>query len=124
MPDKIKTAVRDMAYSIVDRGIQKTSSILDKGIQYLQAKKEEVLNLSPLEKKRQAMAQEQQREQQTVRKRQALIQHGAESMQEKRVPSIQYKGTNSIKKPRKQLLQVESNGSVHSSKEQGKERSM
>ena len=54
IPDKIKTAVRDEAYSIVDQAVQKTSFIFDKGIQYLQLKKEEVLNLSPIETKTQA----------------------------------------------------------------------
>jgi len=54
IPNKVKTAIQDKAYHIVDRVVQKTASILNKGIQYLCAKREEVLNLSPLEIARQA----------------------------------------------------------------------
>ena len=50
MPDKMKVAVRNKAYSIVDQAVQKTSSIFHKGTQYLQLKKESILNLSPLGK--------------------------------------------------------------------------
>ena len=39
MPDKIKVAVRNKAYGIVDQAVQKTAFVFDKGIQYLQVKK-------------------------------------------------------------------------------------
>lgn len=39
MPDKVKVAVRNKAYGIVDQAVQKTAFVFDKGIQYLQVKK-------------------------------------------------------------------------------------
>jgi hypothetical protein len=105
IPDKIKTAVRDKAYSIVDQAVQKTSSIFDKGIQYLQVKKEEVLNLSLLEKKRQA-AEKTQEEIKTVEQQQPSLQHINEPSKDRAVASVQDKVFDdriSIKMPRKVL---------------------
>ncbi|WP_143745097.1 hypothetical protein [Megasphaera cerevisiae] len=124
MPDKIKTAVRDKAYSMVDQAVQKTSSIFDKGIQYLQLKKESILNLSPLEKKRQAAERGTQEENQTVE--QQVVQRVPELVKGKRLPSIQDKGFDnkiSIKKPRKVLLRVESKANMRN-QEHERERSI
>lgn len=117
MPDKIKTAVRDKAYSIVDQAVQKISSVFDKEIQYLQAKKEDVLNLSPLEKKRQAAERGTQEGKQTVEQQPSVFQRVPETAQKRGVTSIQDKGTDnkiSIKEPRKLLLRVESNENIRS----------
>ena len=125
IPDKIKIAVRDKTYSIVDQAVQKTSSIFDKGIQYMQAKKEEVLNLSPLEKKRQA-AEKTQEEIKTVEQQQPSLQHINEPSKDRTVASVQDKVSDNevnIKKPRKVLLRVESKGNVRSP-EHEKERSL
>lgn len=125
IPDKIKIAVRDKTYSIVDQAVQKTSSIFDKGIQYLQAKKEEVLNLSPLEKKRQA-AEKAQEEIKTVEQHPPSVQHVSEPSNDRTVTSVQDKVSDNevnIKKPRKVLLRVESKGNVRS-QEHEKERSL
>lgn len=125
MPDKIKKAVRDKTYSIVDQAIQKTSSIFDKGIQYLQAKKEGVLNLSPLEKKRQA-AEKAQEEIKTVEPQQLSVQQANEALKDRDVISVQNKVSDkevNIKKPRKVLFRVESKGSARN-QEQQKERSL
>lgn len=125
IPNKIKIAVRDKTYSIVDQAVQKTSSIFDKGIQYLQAKKEEVLNLSPLEKKRQAVEKTQE-EVKIVEQQQPLVQHANEALKDRTVISVQdkvYDNEVNIKKPRKVLLRVESKGSARSQERQ-KERSM
>ena len=65
----------------MDQAVQKTSSIFDKGIQYLQAKKEEVLNLSPLEKKRKAAEKGTKEEKNTVEQQQVVIQHRLEPAQ-------------------------------------------
>lgn len=126
MPDKIKTAVRDKAYSIVDQAVQKTSSVFDKGIQYLQAKKKDILNLSPLEKKRKAAEKGTNEEKNTVEQQQVVIQHRLEPAQEKSMSSIRDKVSDnkiSIKKPRKVLLRVESKGNIRS-QEHEKERSL
>ena len=125
MPDKIKIAVRDKAYSVVDQAVQKTSLIFDKGIQYLQAKKEDVLNLSPQEKKRQA-AEKVQEEIKTVEQQQPSVQHANEALKDNTVISVQNKISDrevNIKKPRKVLLRVESKGSARN-QEQQKERSL
>ena len=125
IPDKIKIAVRDKTYSIVDQAVQKTSSIFDKGIQYMQAKKEEVLNLSPLEKKRQA-AEKTQEEIKTVEQQPPSVQHVSEPSNDRTVTSVQDKVSDNevnIKKPRKVLLRVESKGNVRSP-EHEKERSL
>ena len=125
IPNKIKIAVRDKTYSIVDQAVQKTSSIFDKGIQYLQAKKEEVLNLSPLEKKRQA-AEKTQEEIKTVEQQPPSVQHVSEPSNDRTVTSVQDKVSDNevnIKKPRKVLLRVESKGNVRSP-EHEKERSL
>ena len=121
IPDKIKIAVRDKTYSIVDQAVQKTSSIFDKGIQYMQAKKEEVLNLSPLEKKRQA-AEKTQEEIKTVEQQPPSVQHVSEPSNDRTVTSVQDKvsdNESNIKKPRKVLLRIESKENVRS---QGHER--
>ena len=115
IPDKIKAAVRDKTYSIVDQAIQKTSSIFDKGIQYLQSKKESVLNLSPLEKNRQAAERGTQEEKQAINQQQVI-----------QLPSIQDKVSDnkiSTKKPRKVLLRVESKANMQS-QEHERERSI
>ena len=125
MPDKLKMAVRDKAYSIVDQAVQKTSSIFDKGIQYLQAKKEEVLNLSPLEKKRQA-TEKAQEEIKIVEQQQPSVQQANEALKDRGVISVQDKASDkevNTKKPRKVLLRVESKGSARN-QEQQKERSL
>ena len=125
MPDKIKVVVRDKAYSIVDQAVQKTSSIFDKGIQYLQAKNEEVLNLSPLEKKRQAVEKTQE-EIKTVEQQQPLVQDANEALKDRTVISVQdevYDNEVNIKKPRKVLLRVESRENVRN-REHQKERSL
>ena len=122
MPNKVKTAVQDKAYSIVDQAVQKTSSIFDKGIQYLQAKKEEVLNLSPLEKKRKAAEKEQQEKLQTAEQQQSAVQRINEPEKGRTVASVQDKvsdNESNIKKPRKVLLRIESKENVRS---QGHER--
>ncbi|MGE1063612.1 hypothetical protein NXG27_13455 [Megasphaera paucivorans] len=126
MPDKIKTAVRDKAYSMMDQAIQKTSSIFDKGIQYLQSKKEEVLNLSPLEKRRQAVEKEQQEKLQTAEQQQSAVQRINEPEKGRTVASVQDKvsdNESNIKKPRKVLLRIESKGNVRS-QEHERERSL
>lgn len=126
MPDKIKTAVRDKAYSIVDQAVQKTSSVFDKGIQYLQAKKKDILNLSPLEKKRKAAEKGTKEEKNTIEQQRVVIQHRLEPAQEKSMSSIRDKASDnkiSIKKPRKVLLRVESKGNIRS-QEHEKERSL
>lgn len=115
IPDKIKAAVRDKTYSIVDQAIQKTSSIFDKGIQYLQSKKESVLNLSPLEKNRQTAERGTQEEKQAIDQQQ--IQRVPNLVKGKRLPSIQDKVSDnkiSTKKPRKVLLRVESKTNMQS----------
>lgn len=126
MPNKVKVAVRDKTYNIVDLAVQKTSSIFDKGIQYLQSKKEDVLNLSPLEKKWQAAEKETQEEKQTVEQQQAVVQRVPEPAKDKTVVSIQDKVSDnkiSIKKPRKVLLRVESKENMRS-QEHERERSL
>ena len=115
IPDKIKTAVRDKTYSIVDQAVQKTSSVFDKGIQYLQSKKEEVLNLSPLEKKRQTAERGTQEEKQTVEQESSMVQRVPEIGIERDAASISDKDSGnkiSIKKPRKVVLRVETKGNV------------
>ncbi|WP_432718740.1 hypothetical protein [Pectinatus frisingensis] len=122
IPDKIKVAVRDKTYSIVDQAIQKTSSFFDKGIQYLQSKKEEVLNLSPLEKRRQAVEKEQQEKLQTAEQQQSAVQRINEPEKGRIVASVRDKVFDNeinIKKPRKVLLRIESKGNMRS---QGHER--
>ncbi|WP_196605414.1 hypothetical protein [Pectinatus haikarae] len=117
VPGKIKAAVRDKTYSIVDQAIQKTSSIFDKGIQYLQSKKEEVLNLSPLEKRWQAVEKEQQEKLQTAEQQQSAVQRVNEPEKGRTVASVQDKvsdNESNIKKPRKVLLRIESKGNVRS----------
>jgi len=123
MPSKIKTAVQDKTYSIVDQAVQKTSSVFDKGIQYLQAKKEKVLNLSPLEKKKQA-AKKTQEEVKIVEQQQPEVQHANEALKDRTVISVQDKVSDNavnVKKPRKVLLRVESKENVRS-REHQKER--
>lgn len=125
IPDKIKAAVRDKTYRIVDQAIQKTSSIFDKGIQYLQSKKESVLNLSPLEKNRQAAERGTQEEKQTIEQQQ-VIQRVPDLVKGKRLPSIQDKVSDnkiSTKKPRKVLLRIESKANMQS-QEHERERSI
>ncbi|WP_019553326.1 hypothetical protein [Propionispira raffinosivorans] len=125
MPDKIKTAVQDKAYSMVDQAVQKTSSIFHKGTQYLQLKKESILNLSPLEKKRQAVERGTQEENQTVEQHQ-VVQRISELVKGKRLPSIQDKDFDnkiSIKKPRKVLFRVESKANMRN-QEHERERSI
>ena len=115
MPDKMKTAVRDKAYSIVDQAVQKSSSIFDKGIQYLQSKKEDILNFSPLEKKRQAAERGTQEEKQTVEQESSMVQRMPEIGIERDAASISDKDSGnkiSIKKPRKVVLRVETKGNV------------
>lgn len=126
MPNKVKMAVRDKAYSIVDQAVQKTSTIFDEGIQYLQLKKEGVLNLSPLEKKREAAEKKTKEEKTTVAQQRVVIQHRLEPTQEKSMSAIRDKVSDnkiSIKKPRKVLLRVESKGNIRS-QEHEKERSL
>ncbi len=126
VPDKIKAVVRDKTYSIVDQAIQKTSSIFEKGIQYLQSKKEEVLNLSPLEKKRQAVEKEQQEKLQTAEQQQSAVQRINEPEKGRTVASVQDKvsdNESNIKKPRKVLLRIESKGNVRS-QEHERDRSL
>lgn len=107
----------------MDQAVQKTSSIFDKGIQYLQVKKEEVLNLSLLEKKRQA-AEKTQEEITTVEQQQPSLQHINEPSKDRMVASVQDKVFDdkiSIKKPRKVLLRIESKANMRS-KEHERER--
>ena len=125
MPDKIKVAVRNKAYSIVDQAVQKTAFVFDKGIQYLQAKKEKVLNLSPFEKKEQD-AEKTQGEVKMVERQQPSVQHAIEELKDRTVNANQDKISNNkvnIKKPRKVLLRVESKENVRS-KTHEKERSL
>lgn len=125
MPDKMKVAVRNKAYSIVDQAVQKTAFVFDKGIQYLQAKKEEVLNLSPFEKKEQGVEKTQE-EVKMVEKQQPSVQHATEELKDRTVNVNQDKVFNNevnIKKPRKVLLRVESKENVRS-KTHEKERSL
>ena len=125
MPDKMKVAVRDKAYSIVDQAVQKTSLIFDKGIQYLQAKKEKVLNLSPFENKEQG-AEKAQEEVTRVEKQQPSMQHATEELKGRTINVNQDKVSNNevnIKKNRKVLLRVESKENVRS-KTHEKERSL
>ena len=124
MPDKIKVAIRNKAYSIVDQAVQKTAFVFDKGIQYLQAKKEKVLNLSPFEKKEQD-AEKMQEEVKMVEKQQPSVQHAIEELKDRIVNANQDKVFNNevnIKKPKKVLLRVESKENVRSQERQ-KERS-
>lgn len=124
MPDKIKVAIRNKAYSIVDQAVQKTAFVFDKGIQYLQAKKEKVLNLSPFEKKEQD-AEKTQEEVKMVEKQQPSVQHAIEELKDRTVNANQDKVFNNevnIKKPKKVLLRVESKENVRSQERQ-KERS-
>ncbi|WP_196605408.1 hypothetical protein [Pectinatus haikarae] len=124
MPDKIKVAVRNKAYSIVDQAVQKTAFVFDKGIQYLQAKKEKVLNLSPFDKKEQG-AEKTQEEVKMVEKQQPSVQHAIEELKDRTVNVNQDKVFNNevnIKKPKKVLLRVESKDDVRSQERQ-KERS-
>ena len=91
----------------------------------MQAKKEEVLNLSPLEKKRQA-AEKTQEEIKTVEQQPPSVQHVSEPSNDRTVTSVQDKVSDNevnIKKPRKVLLRVESKGNVRSP-EHEKERSL
>ena len=114
MPDKIKVAVRNKAYSIVDQAVQKTAFVFDKGIQYLQAKKEKVLNLSPFEKKEQD-AEKTQGEVKMVERQQPSVQHAIEELKDRTVNANQDKVFNNevnIKKPQKVLLRVESKENV------------
>ena len=125
MPDKIKVAVRNKAYSIVDQAVQKTAFVFDKGIQYLQAKKEKVLNLSPFEKKEQD-AEKTQGEVKMVERQQPSVQHAIEELKDRTVNANQDKVFNNevnIKKPQKVLLRVESKENVRS-KTHEKERSL
>lgn len=124
MPDKIKVAIRNKAYSIVDQAVQKTAFVFDKGIQYLQAKKEKVLNFSPFEKKEQD-AEKTQEEVKMVEKQQPSVQHAIEELKDRTVNANQDKVFNNevnIKKPQKVLLRVESKENVRSQERQ-KERS-
>ena len=52
MPGRIKEAIKNKAYNVVDAGIRKVAGIFDRGISILETKKAEFLNLSPLEKER------------------------------------------------------------------------
>lgn len=125
MPDKMKVAVRNKAYGIVDQAVQQTAFVFDKGIQYLQAKKEKVLNLSPGEKKEQG-AEKKQEEVTRVEKQQPSMQHETEELKDRTVNVNQDKVSNNevhIKKPRKVLLRVESKENVRSQERQ-KERSL
>ena len=117
MPNKVQMAARYKTYGIVDLAIQKTSSVFDKGIQYLQSKKEEVLNLLPLEKKRQAAEKEQQEKLQTAEQQQSAVQRINEPEKGRSVASVKDKVSDhkiNIKKPRKILLHVEAKGNVRS----------
>lgn len=109
MPDKIKTAVRDKAYSVVDQAVQKTASVFDKGSQYLQVKKEKVLNLSPFKNKEQG-AEKTQEGVKMVKKQQPSVQYANEALKDRIVISAQDKASeNEVnKKPRKVLLRVDS----------------
>ena len=125
MPDKMKVAVRNKAYGIVDQAVQQTAFVFDKGIQYLQAKKEKVLNLSPGEKKEHG-AEKTQEEVKMVEKQQPSVQHATEELKDRTVDANQDKVSNNrvnIKKPRKVLLRVELKENVRS-KTHEKERSL
>jgi len=124
MPDKIKVAVRNKAYIIVDQAVQKTAFVFDKGIQYLQAKKEKVLNLSPFDKKEQG-AEKTQEEVKMVEKQQPSVQHAIEELKDRTVNVNHdnvFNNEVNIKKPKKVLLRVESKDDVRSQERQ-KERS-
>ena len=126
MPDKVKVAVRNKAYSIVDQAVQKTAFVFDKGIQYLQAKKEKVLNLSPFEKKEQG-AEKTQEEVKTIEKQQSSVQHTTEELKDRSGKANRDNVSNKevhIKKPRKKvLLRVESKENARSQERQ-KEHSL
>ena len=125
IPNKVKIAVRNKAYNIVDQAVQKTSSVFDKGIQYLQSKKEDILNLSPLEKKRQA-AEKAKEEIKTVEQQQPSVQHANKASKDRTVISVQDKAFDDrscINKPRKMLLRVEAKENVRSQAHE-KERSL
>ena len=47
---KIKESIKNKAIELTDRAVKKAASLFDKAINYLEDRKEEVLNLSPLEK--------------------------------------------------------------------------
>ena len=126
MPNKVKSAVRDKTYNIVDQAVQKTSSIFDKGILYLQSKKEKVLNISPLEKKGQTVEKEKQKEKQILEQQQVVVQRVPETEKNRRLTFFQDQDSYNkigIKKPRKVPLRVESKENVRS-KEHERERSM
>jgi len=50
MPMRIKDAIKNKAYEMVDAGIRKIAGIFDKGISIIEKRKEAVLSLSPLAK--------------------------------------------------------------------------
>ena len=88
--------------------------------------KEEVLNLSPLEKRRQAVEKEQQEKLQTAEQQQSAVQRINEPEKGRTVASVQDKvsaNESNIKKPRKVLLRIESKGNVRS-QEHERERSL
>lgn len=49
-PDKMKEAIKNKSFETIDKGIRHVTSWFDKGISFMQRKREEFLNLSPLEK--------------------------------------------------------------------------
>ena len=84
-----------------------------------------MLNLSPLEKNRQAAERGTQEEKQTIEQQQ-VIQRVPDLVKGKRLPSIQDKVSDnkiSIKKPRKVLLRIESKANMQS-QEHERERSI
>ncbi len=125
IPDKMKVAVRNKTYSIVDQAAQKTAFIFDRGIQYLQVKKEKVLNISPLEKKEQG-AEKTQEEVKMVEKQRSSVQYETEELKDRNVKANRDNVSNEevkIKNPRKVLLRVGSKENVRS-KTHEKERSL
>lgn len=56
-PGRIREAVKMKAYSIVDQGIRHVAGWFDKGISFIEKKKEDFLNLSPIEKERDTKTQ-------------------------------------------------------------------
>ena len=105
MPDKMKVAVRNKTYSIVDQAVQQTAFVFDKEIQYLQAKKEKV---------------------KMVEKQQPSVQYETEELKDRNVKANRDNVSNEevkIKNPRKVLLRVGSKENVRS-KTHEKERSL
>ena len=52
MPGKIKEAIKNKSYEMIDFAVRKTADVFDKGIKYLTEKRNATLKLSPLQKQK------------------------------------------------------------------------